>query len=110
MSLLKKIAVWFSFSGMLVLSITGARAGMVGTSEVLMQVERSQIIGMLEQEDVQKQLVELGVHPASSLSRVNQLSDQELAQLSERINELPVGAGISTVDLLLIIIIILLIA
>jgi len=43
------------------------------------------------------------------LSRVNEMTGAEIAALQGKINQLPAGAGISTVNLLLIIIILILI-
>ncbi len=81
---------------------------MVSTSDILLQSERVQLVNMLEREDVQRQLMELGVDPESSLMRVEQMTAEELAQLNGHLSELPAGAGIGTTDLLLIIILIIL--
>ena len=108
MSLLKKSGIWLSMLGILFIQMTSAQAAMVGTPEILSQSERIQLVNMLEREDVQQQLIELGVDPKSSLARVNQMTNEELIQLNGHLSELPVGAGISTVDLLLVIILILL--
>ena len=83
-----------------------AHAGMVSTSELLSQSEKTQLVNMLEREDVQQTLTDMGVDPQLSLSRVNQMTDEEIAQLKDHFSELPVGAGLSTVELLLIIILI----
>ncbi len=81
---------------------------MVSTSDILLQSERVQLVNMLEREDVQRQLMELGVDSESSLMRVEQMTAEELAQINGRLSELPAGAGIGTTDLLLIIILIIL--
>jgi len=108
MFLIKKSLLLLSVLGILLLSITSAQAAMVSTSEVLLQIERAQVVNMLEREDVQQQLIELGVDPESSLMRVEQMTTEELAQLNGHLSELPAGAGIGTTDLLLIIILIIL--
>lgn len=87
-----------------------AQAAMVNTNEILSQPERTRLVQTLNREDVRQHMIELGVDPEASLARVNQMSDEEVAELNNRLTELPAGAGISTVDLLLIIIIILLLA
>jgi len=108
MFLIKKSVLLLSILGVLLLSITSAQAAMVSTSDILLQSERVQLINMLEREDVQRQLIELGVDPESSLMRVEQMTIEELAQINGRLSELPAGAGIGTTDLLLIIILIIL--
>jgi len=108
MFLIKKSVLLLSILGVLLLSITSAQAAMVSTSDILLQSERVQLVNMLEREDVQRQLIELGVDPESSLMRVEQMTIEELAQINGRLSELPAGAGIGTTDLLLIIILIIL--
>ena len=107
MFLIKKSVLLLSIFGVLFLSMTSAQAAMVSTSEILLQTERVQLVNMLEREDVQQQLVELGVDLESSLKRVEHMTDEELMQLRGHLSELPAGAGIGTTDLLLIIILLL---
>lgn len=107
MSLLKKSGIWLSVLAILFMQ-TPAHAAMVGTPEILLQSEKTQLVNMLERKDVQQQLIAMGVDYESSLSRVNQMTDEEVAQLYDHVSELPVGAGLSTVDLLIIVILIIL--
>ena len=86
-----------------------AYAAMVTTPELLVTPDQTQLINSLQSQDVQQQLIEMGVDPVAALNRVNQMTGAEIAALQGKINQLPAGAGISTVNLLLIIIIILLI-
>lgn len=89
---------------------TSVQAGMVGNEEILHQDERAQLAGMLERDDVQQQLTDLGVDPVAARARVDQMTVEEVARLNGRIAEVPAGAGgIGAVELLLIIIIIILI-
>lgn len=109
MYLVKKSAFWFCVLSVLLMSMASAQAAMVSTSEILLESERTYLTNMLEREDVQRQLVDLGVDPESSLKRVEQMTDEELAQLNGHLSELPAGAGIGTTELLLIIILLVLI-
>jgi len=86
-----------------------AYAAMVTTPELLVTPDQTQLINSLQSQNVQQQLIKLGVDPVAALSRVNQMNGAEIAALQGKINQLPVGAGLSTVDLLLIIIIIILV-
>lgn len=85
-----------------------AQAAMVSNSDVLNIQDRAQLVDMLEREEVQKQLVEMGVDPAAAIARVDQMTDVEVAELNGQIAAMPAGAGIGTLELLLIIIIIIL--
>jgi len=108
MLLLKKSGIWLTMLGIVFMQMTSAQAAMVATSEVLLHSDRMQLVKMLEREDVQQQLIELGVDAETSITRVNQMTDEELVQLNGHLSELPVGAGLSTVDLLIIIILVIL--
>jgi len=108
-SFLKKLGLQIGLLSMLLILVTPAHAGMVSTEEILQQQDRAQLVRMLERDDVQQQLIELGVDPDSAHARVNQMTQEEVAQLNGRIAELPAGGNIGTVEILLIIIIILLV-
>lgn len=95
----------------LALSTLPARAEMIGTPQLLApstEASRANVDAFLEREDVQRQLETLGVSPADATSRVAGLTEAEVQALSSRIDALPAGAGVSTIELLLIIIIIIL--
>ena len=108
MRILMKRFLLISLSSMLLIAMTSVQAGMVGNDRILQQREKARFAEMLQRKDVQRQLIEMGVDPASARARVNQMTDEEAAQLSEQIGTLPAGAGLGTVELLLIIIIIIL--
>jgi septal ring factor EnvC (AmiA/AmiB activator) len=105
----KKLAVLLSMLCMMMILMSSAHADLITINKALQSTDKAQTDQATEREDVQHQLVKLGVDPASAKERVNQLTDAEVAEINGRLEELPAGAGISTVDLLLIIIIILLI-
>jgi hypothetical protein len=109
MSFLKKLGLLIGLLSMLLMLVTPVQAGMVGTEEILHQQDRTQLARMLERDDVQQQLIELGVDPVSARARINQMTEEEVAQLNGRLAELPAGGNIGTVEILLIIIIILLV-
>lgn len=92
-----------------ILISTPVYAALVTTEQALNETEHSQTIQAAERAEVQQQLIKLGVDPAFAKERVSLMTDAEVSRLNGRLDELPAGAGLSTVDLLLIIIIILLI-
>ena len=73
-----------------------ARAAVIGSEAALAaspagDADRAQVEGFLARADVRQQLEGLGVDPADAQRRVALLTDQEAAQLSEQIGDLPAG-------------------
>lgn len=107
----------------LVISIAGAglpqpaQAAMLATERAIAATDaaagaaRERISTLLERRDLQAQLEARGVNAAEVKARVAALTDQEAAQLAERIDQLPAGAdaGGALISALLIIFIVLLI-
>jgi uncharacterized protein YpuA (DUF1002 family) len=85
-----------------------AYAAMVTTPELLVTPGQSQLISSLQSQEIQQQLIEMGVDPVAAMKRVKQMTEAEIASLQGKINQLPAGAGIGTLELLLIIIILIL--
>jgi len=86
-----------------------AHAAMVGTAELLTTApDRTELVNALQNQEIQQQLIRHGVDPDAAMQRVNQMTEAELASLQGKINQLPAGAGLSTVELLLIILLIIL--
>lgn len=83
-------------------------AGIVTTDRVYAGVERDQVRNFLERADVQSRMQALGVDSAAARARVDALSDEEVAALADRIEQLPAG-GHDVVGVLLVIFIVLLI-
>ena len=87
-----------------------AAAGIVGTETALeepMGSEQQRLIGLLERDDVQEQLIARGVDPEHAAERAASLSDAEAAELTAQIDALPAGGNV--VVLLLVIVILLLV-
>jgi len=89
--------------------MSSAHAELVTIDKALHSSDQTQRVQATTREGVQQELIKLGVDPDLAKERVNRMTDAEVAEINGRLEELPAGAGISTVDLLLIIIIILLI-
>jgi hypothetical protein len=88
------------------------RAEMIGTAALLSAAEAAgqeeRVAAFLGREDVQGQLVALGVEPAQAAARVAALTDAELQELSGRIESLPAGAGALEIALLVVLILLIL--
>ena len=104
MKYLKNLGITMAF----LLMTIPAHSAMVATPELLMTPEQTKLINALQSQQVRKQLMEMGVDPVAAGDRVKQMTQSEIASLQGRIDQLPAGAGISTVDLLLVIIILIL--
>jgi hypothetical protein len=84
------LAIFFITS----VTLPTVKASVIDTSSYLQSQDdsfRTEMQALLSRDDVQKQLVALGVNPADARDRVAALTDQELKQLQDRINELPAG-------------------
>lgn len=59
---------------------------------------RARVIAFLERKDVQQTMEQQGVDVAEAKKRVNALSDAELMQIAQKIDQLPAGGdGVSAV-------------
>jgi len=68
-------------------------AGIIATDQVVAGAERDRLKSFLDRADVQAQMQVLGVNPQAAAARVNALSDDEIAGLVDRIDQLPAGGG-----------------
>lgn len=84
-----------------------AQAAMVGTAEVLQaqqqQVDRQQLLAMLDDQGVRDKLVSLGVEREQVEQRIQSLTGAELAQFNQQLSEAPAGGIIGIIVLFLLI-------
>ncbi len=89
MAVLLAFATTFSMS---------ANAGMVGTGELIQQqqvdLDRQQLLEMLEDQEVKAKLQELGVSDAQVEERIQNLTPTELAEFEQQLAEAPTGEGV----------------
>lgn len=75
-----------------------AMAGMVGTGDMLAsqqtQVDRQELLSMLERQDVQDKLANMGVSKAEVEKRVQSLTPQELSSFNQQLAQAPAGEGV----------------
>ncbi len=73
------------------------QAKMVTTDQVLEHADpasdRERVESFILREDVQKQLVLLGINSEEAASRAASLSNEEIQQIAGRLDELPAGEG-----------------
>jgi hypothetical protein len=104
----RTLALFLSFL-LLFASIGQAQAAIISNGEVVHQSQRAHdkeiLMQIIRQVDVQQQLLRMGVSATEIESRVNQMTQQEIAQLNQQINELPAGSSGIVGALLLIFIV-----
>lgn len=103
-------AVLAVFHILMVAQIPVANAAMIGTQEVLaeqqQQVDRQQLLSMLEDQGVQEKLQGMGVERSQVEERINSLTSAELAQFNQQLDQAPAGGIIGIIVLFLVIFII----
>jgi len=91
------------------LAMSPAYAAMVPTAQFSAEPERAHLrIYIAQRQQVELELIELGVDPAEAIERVSQMTDQQISSLQGELATLPAGAAVGTIELLLIIILVLL--
>lgn len=75
-----------------------AMAGVVGTQDVLTEqradVDRQELMSMLDRQDVKEALSTMGVDEAEVESRIQSLTPSELADFNDQLAEAPVGQDV----------------
>lgn len=76
----------------------GAHASVISAGQYLNSVERQQAVArvnaVLARKQVREELERLGVSPDAASERVAALSDRDLQELSDRLEELPAGGSL----------------
>lgn len=89
------IAVVF---GVMTLQASQVSAAMIGTERVIEQTQvdeaRATVDSFMTREDVKGQMESFGVDPGEAQARVDTLSDREVVDLAQRIDEAPAGQGV----------------
>ncbi len=106
----QKLLAWIalmSFFGSVTLP---AQAAMISTPEVIQSqqsaYDREQLSALLDREEVQEKLLSMGVAPDSVQERISSMTDFEVAQLNQQINELPAGGVLGAIVLIFVVFII----
>ena len=105
---LHRMLCLFMSLSLVVLPMGPAQAAMIGNAQIVNEVQaelnRGEILRMLDREAAQQQLKALGVSPEMVKERVAQMTDAEVAQLNQHLADLPAGGDIWGVLLLLLIV------
>ncbi len=97
-----------AFNLLMFVQIPLANAAMIGTPEVVQehrqQVDREQLRAMLDDQQVQQKLADMGVERDQVEQRINSLTPAELAQFNQQLSEEPAGAGVVGIIVLFLVI------
>ncbi|MNV56872.1 hypothetical protein D3C71_1491780 [compost metagenome] len=110
-SLFRRLAVVLAvFHVLMVVQVPLANAAMIGTVEVLaeqqQQVDRQQLLSMLDDQGVQDKLQAMGVERSQVEARIDNLTSAELAQFNQQLQDAPAGGIVGIIVLFLVIFII----
>lgn len=87
-----------------------AQAGVVGTDEALAAVERERVKELVQRPELARELQALGVAPGDAAARVDAMSDAEVRELAGRLDALPAGGALTTNELLILVLVLILVA
>lgn len=90
------------------MSFSSSQAAMIANDVVISQAQhhsaRAELMQTVQREDVRQQLLNMGVNQAAIESRINLMTDEEIAQLNQQIEELPAGGSVLGVLLIIFIV------
>ena len=93
---------------LLVVQVPVVNAAMIGTGEVIaeqqLQVDRQQLLGMLDDQAVKDKLIALGVDSSQVQDRINSLTAAELAQFNQQLEQAPAGGSVVGIIVLFLVI------
>jgi len=108
MKTLQRILCLLMSLSLVVLPIGPAQAAMIGNAQIINEVRsdlnRSELLHILDRETARQELIALGVSPDMVKQRVAQMTDAEVAQLNQHLADMPAGGDILGVLLLLFIV------
>lgn len=106
----KKLLSYLSIFTLLSIQVTPIQAAMVNNSDLLRQAQHelsvNQLVTMLDRAEIQQKLTAMGVDPVAAKDRVRQMNDNELAELTRNIEELPAGSSAAGVLLTIFIVLV----
>jgi adenine-specific DNA methylase len=95
---LGKVVPILSILALLSIHTVPLQAAMVDNDQILanaqQEITKTQILGELDKQDVQDKLVAAGVNIDDAKQRIQQMNNQELAQLQQDFENMPAGSGI----------------
>lgn len=95
---LNKVIPVLSIMAFLSIYMAPVQAAMIDNQQLITQsqsdITKQEVLKQLDRQEVKQQLLSMGVDLNDAKARINQMSDQELAQLAQNFDEMPAGSGI----------------
>ena len=103
----KTISVLLSIA-LITVTFGSTQAAVVSNDVVISQAQhdsaRTELLQIMQREDVRNQLLDMGVSPSAIQSRINMMTSEEIAQLNQQMDELPAGGDVLGVLLVIFIV------
>ena len=94
-SLVKRFFTLFICTALFGLYAMPLHAAMLSTEQIIEQdsglANTDALQAALARDDVQQRLVEMGIDPTQAEKRIAKLTDQQISELNQRLDELPAG-------------------
>ncbi len=107
---IKKWITYLSIASLFSMQIAPIQAAMISSDTLIKQAQHdvsvTHIVTMLDREEIQAQLTAMGVDPVAAKIRVSQMNEAELAELNQRLEELPAGSDVLGVILTVFIVLV----
>lgn len=92
-----KLVPILSILALFSMNIAPLQAAMVDNDQLIsqsqMQMSKQEILSQLDRQDVQDKLIAMGVNVDDAKQRIDQMTQQELAQVAQDIENMPAGSG-----------------
>lgn len=92
-----KLVPILSILALFSMNITPLQAAMVDNDQLIsqsqMQMSKQEILTQLDRQHVQDKLLAMGVNIDDAKQRIDQMTQQELAQVAQDIENMPAGSG-----------------
>lgn len=98
---MRKLSLMLAFIlSTMTINASYANARMVSTMEAIdgisLEQDREKVLSFMQADQVQKQLISLGVNPQEAMMRVSSLSSKEISLLSSEIDKASAGGDVVT--------------
>ena len=95
-------------AGLIVMSLGQATAGVYSSEQAInsqqYQYNKQQVLNLVDSADVQQKLLNLGVSPTDAKARIASMTNQELVDFNQHINEMPAGGIVGTIVTVLVVV------
>ena len=95
-------------AALMIMSLGQATAGVYTSEQAITsqqyQYNKQQVLSLVDTAEVQQKLTTLGVSPADAKLRIASMTNQELVDFNQHMNEMPAGGIIGTIVTVLVVV------